>query len=141
MEKISTGKDGQNHLRKEEWRLHHKSRKVGKIIPEKKNDTTITKDEVWSKASQKLKQNYRHHLNEGYINKKNTTMNMKQSIEANTKWNMNMNMQVRMKIMIKMEMKMDMNMKINMNEKMNHYKFGHESHEACEEECGMLTRR
>jgi hypothetical protein len=78
-----------------------KKRKMGKTNSEKKDDTAITKNETWAKASQKVKQNHRHHFNEAHTNKKNRTMNMKRSIEANTKLNMNMNMQVKMKTTIK----------------------------------------
>jgi hypothetical protein len=74
-------------------------------------------------------------------------MSMKKSIEANTKLNMNMNIQVKVNMSMKLETKMNvkrtmnMNMKIKMNENLNEYEFGHECHDACEEECGLLTRR
>jgi hypothetical protein len=126
-------------------------RGMGKGISEKKNTAAIIKTETWAKASQKVKQNHRHHFDEGHPHKKNTTMNMKKSIEANTKLNMNMDvkMKMQMQITIKMNMKitmnvkrnMNMNMKINMNENLNEYEFGHECHDAREEECGFLTRR
>jgi hypothetical protein len=123
-----------------EWEIYQK-RKMTKTISEKKNGTAITKTETWAKASQKVKQNHRHDFHEGHPKKKNATMNMKKSIEANTKLNMNMNMEVKMKITIKMKMNTNMNMKINMNENMNEYEFGHERHDVCEEECELLTRR
>jgi flagellar motor switch/type III secretory pathway protein FliN len=135
-----------------EWKRYQK-RNMGKTISEKKDGTAITKTEMWAKPSQKVKNTHRHHSNEGHTNKKNTAMNMKKSNEANTKPNMNMNMQVKMKMNMKMKMKMKMktgrnvkrnmvmNMKININENLSEYAFGHECHDAWEEECGLLTRR
>jgi hypothetical protein len=126
-----------------EWERYQQG-KMGKTMSEKKDCIAITRTETWAKASQNVKQNHRHHFNAGHTNKKNTTMSMKKSIEANTKLNMNMNMQVKMKIMMNMNVNvkrnMNMNMKTNMNENLNEYEFGYDCHDACKEECGLLTR-
>jgi hypothetical protein len=104
---------------------------MGKTISENKNGSAVTKTETWARASQKVKQNHRHHLDEGHTNEKNTKINMKKCIEANTKLNMNlhvemktpikMKMNMNVKMTTKMNVKRNMNiiMKINMNENMN----------------------
>jgi hypothetical protein len=97
-----------------EWKRYQK-RKMGKTVSEEKDGTDITKCERWEKPSQKVKQNHRHHFNEGHTNKKNTTMNMKKFIEANTNLYMNMNMQVKMKITMKENMKIKMNVQRNVS--------------------------
>jgi hypothetical protein len=102
-----------------------KKQKMGKAISEKKDGTAITETEVWATASQKVKLNHRYHFHEGYNNKKNTTMNIQKSIEANTKLDVNVNMQVKMNRNMNMTTKMNMNMNISMNETIHEYEFGH----------------
>jgi hypothetical protein len=40
-----------------------------------------------------------------------------------------------------LDINLTMNMKININQNLSEYEFGHECHNACEEECGLLTQR
>jgi hypothetical protein len=109
----------------------------------------MTKAEKPAKASQKVKHNHRHYCNQRHNNKKYIKLNRRKGIEANAKLNVNMDMQMNMRVNMKMKIKikmnvkknMNMNMKINRDENLNEYEFGHECHDACEEEYGLLTQR
>jgi hypothetical protein len=102
---------------------------MDKSISEKKDGTIVTKAEKWAKSSQKAKHSDQHHFSAGRSNQNNTKMNMK--IKVNVKSNMKTNV----------ERTVNMNTKVTMNKNMNEYDFGHECHDACEEECGLSTRR
>jgi hypothetical protein len=94
--------------KRSKWKRYQQG-KMGKIISEKRDGTAIPKFEGWAKSSQKVKQNHRHHFNEGHIKEKNTTMNMK------------MSMKMKMTTTMNAKNKMTMKKKINMNENLNLY--------------------